>query len=231
MDGRKREDWRSRIEALEQRNAYLEQVVQQLSGDRDQRGSMIQPDLGDGVELGSTSISTDGPYQSSSTPQEQDLQNLFYAATASHPLLGSLDMDAQYGHGGYRGNRRDRLPAEPVTRRAVKAFFQCAATLFYVTTEARSGELLDRVFHTNDASMQDIVEVAACAAIGSHYKSDEIPEEARAAFFYLASTSMHEALEADHIQGMRIFICLCMSCIMDKSSNARLLLGRCPYIE
>ncbi len=205
-----------------------------MGGNRDEDGvgavPMIQPDLGNGVERGSTSTSTNGPYQSSGTPQEQDLHNLFYTATAADPLLGSLEMDGgQDGH--YRRNCRDRLPAEPITRRAVKAFFQCAATLFYVTTEKRSGELLDKVYRTNDASMQDIVEVAACAAIGSHYKSDEIPEEARVAFFYLASTSLHEALEADHIQGMRIFICLGMTCIMDKCSNARLLISECSYIE
>lgn len=225
MDGRKREDWRARIEALEQRNAYLEQVVQQMSGDSSKSVSMVQPDLRNSVERDSTSTSTDGPYQSS-TPQERDLQ-VFYTATASHPR--SLDMDGQFGYGKNGVTRRDRLPAEAVTRRAVKAFFQCAATLFYVSTETRSGELLDKVYRTNDASMQDIVEVAACAAIGSHYKADEIPAEARAAFFYLASTSLHEALEADHIQGMRIFICLCMTCVMDKSSNARLLISKCSY--
>lgn len=232
MDGRKREDWRARIEALEQRNAYLEQVVQQMNGNGDgSAGTLtIQLDSGTGVERGSTSTSTDGPYQSSSTPQELDMQSLFYTASTSNPLLGSLEMDGgQYGHD--RRDCRDRLPAEPITRRAVKAFFQCAATLFYVMTEKRSGELLDKVYRTNDASMQDIVEIAACAAIGSHYKSDEIPEEARVAFFYLASTSLHEALEADQIQGMRIFICLGMTCIMDKCSNARLLIGKCSHIE
>ena len=173
----------------------------------------------------STQQSTRQSTRQSPSPDDQDLQRLFYAATASHPLVGRLGRQIHSGQ-PYE-NRRDRLPDEPTTRRAVAAVFQCAATLFYVTTtERKLIQLLDKVFHTNDATAQDVCEVAACAAIGSHYKIDEICDEARAAFFYLASAGLSEAFEASHIQGMPIFILLCMSCIMDKSSNARLLISK-----
>ncbi|KAJ1715637.1 hypothetical protein NYO67_2139 [Aspergillus flavus] len=152
--------------------------------------------------------------------EDHDLVYLFYTATASHPLLGSLER----GTGFFGGNRRDKLPEEQFSRRALDAFFQCAATLFYVTTPENTEKLLQRVYHSDHASIPDICELSALASIGSHYKKDLIPDEAKAAYLYLASTGLQETIGADHIQGMRIFICLSMSCIMDKSSSARLLI-------
>ncbi|KAL4898829.1 hypothetical protein BDW74DRAFT_184353 [Aspergillus multicolor] len=221
LDGRKREDWKARVEALERRNRYLEGQVAQLSVQQpqpEQQPLQTVPETGPGP--GHESQNTN-PNDSHPLRDEQDeMVHMFYAATANHPLLGQ--MGAQYGH--HRQNRRDKLPDERLTRYALDAFFQCAATLFYVTTEEQSTKLMERVYHSEDASVEDVCELSALAAIGSHYKIDKVPDEVRAAYFLLASTSLHEAMQGDHVQGMRIFICLCMSCVMDKSSNARLLI-------
>ncbi|KAI9036245.1 uncharacterized protein KD926_002154 [Aspergillus affinis] len=205
-------------------NAYLEQIIEQRGLLRpggtaigqaqgqysDQTQSQSEGHTprnnNNSAESGSFSFRTYQSTQQSTPPDDQGLQRLFYAATASHPLVGPLGRQIQYGQ-TYE-SRRDRLPDEQITRRAVSAFFQCAATLFYVTTESKSSQLLDKVYHSNDATAQDVCEVAACAAIGSHYKIDEICDEARAAFFYLASASLNEAFEASHIQGVRISILL-----------------------
>ncbi|KAL4911183.1 hypothetical protein BDW74DRAFT_142520 [Aspergillus multicolor] len=161
---------------------------------------------------------------------EMELEHMFYAATATaatatmtQPLPGSREPRAGYTYCG-EGRGPDRLPEKRITQQALDAFFQCAATLFYVMTAEKATQLLERVYHDDNASAQDLCELCALAAIGSSYKVDEIPGEARAVYFYLASTGLNEAIEADAIQGMRIFICLCMSSIMDKSSSARLLI-------
>jgi hypothetical protein len=118
---------------------------------------------------------------------------------------------------------RDQLPEEHLTRYALDAFFQCAATLFYVTTEDNAAQLMKKVYHTNDASILDICELSALATIGSYCIIDKVDDAARARYFFLATTNLNEAVQAYDIQGLRIFICLCMSCIMDKSLSARLL--------
>ncbi|KAL4757333.1 Zn(II)2Cys6 transcription factor [Aspergillus foveolatus] len=209
-DGRKKEEWKARVQALEQRNRYLEEQVAQLSAQQHQAQRL-------------ETVRGPGHYSIDFHPlrdEDDEMVHMFYAATADHPLL--CRMVSQYGH--HRGNHREKLPDEKLTRYALDAFFQCAATLFYVTTEEQATQLMNKVYHSDEASMEDVCELSALAAIGSHYKIDEVPEEARAAYFFLASTSLNEAMQGDQIQGMRIFICLCMSCIMDKSSNARLLI-------
>ncbi|KAL4961059.1 uncharacterized protein BDV14DRAFT_129243 [Aspergillus stella-maris] len=145
---------------------------------------------------------------------------MFYAATATHPISGSLEMPYRQ----VQLNHRHKLPEKHVTQQALDAFFQCAATLIYVTTEEKASQLLDNVYDSDSASMQDICELCALAAIGSHYKVDVIPDEARGNYFFIASTGLHDAIEAEGIQGMRTFICLCMSMVMEKSSIARLLI-------
>ncbi|KAL4902117.1 hypothetical protein BDW74DRAFT_67162 [Aspergillus multicolor] len=221
-DGRKKEDWKARVESLERRNRYLEEQVAQLSGQRPQPAQQplqTVPETGPGSGQGHRNQNTNAN-DFHHLPDEDEMVHMFYAATADHPLLGQ--MGAQYGD--HRRNRRDKLPDKRLTRYALYAFFQCAATIFYVTTEEQSTRLMERVYHSDDANMGDVCELSALAAIGSHYNINEVPDEARAAFFFLASTSLHEAMQSDYFQGMRIFICLCMSCVMDKSSNARLLI-------
>ncbi|KAL3459493.1 hypothetical protein BJX64DRAFT_291162 [Aspergillus heterothallicus] len=243
-DGRKKESWKSRIEALEQRNAYLEQRLQEMGSKKLVEAVQEAPpfvdqslpaapeldEQGVGVQetpQGESSTSADALNDSSrnqpavSVPSDEiELQHMFYVATATHPLLRSLGPT----HGYHHSNRREKLPGKDITRQALGAFFQCASALFYVTTVEKSTELLDRVYDSGDVSVQDICELCSIAAIGSQYKLDEIPAGARAVYFYLASTSLDEAIAADPIQRMRIYICLCMACVMDKSSSARLLL-------
>jgi hypothetical protein len=152
---------------------------------------------------------------------DHGLEHMFFAATANHPLLNSLNPPSGFSD----RNMRDQIPEEHLTRYALDAFFQCAATLFYVTTEDNAAQLMKKVYHTNDASILDICELSALAAIGSYYIIDKVDDAARARYFFLATTNLNEAVQAYDIQGLRIFICLCMSCIMDKSLSARLLVS------
>ncbi|KAL4875991.1 hypothetical protein BJY04DRAFT_149151 [Aspergillus karnatakaensis] len=246
-DGRKKERFKAQIKALEERNAYLEQVVQQLSVNRadgavqqpnafiDQSLDAVQrqepqaaaqqalperPRLETSASIAPSGEAACGNHATHQSTSEADLQHMFYVATATRPVCGSLRLPYRR----VQTDQRHKLPEKHVTRQALGAFFQCAATLFYVTTEEKSTQLLNKVYDSNIASLQDICELCALAAIGSHYKVDDIPDEARATYFFMASTSLHEAIEADGIQGMRIFICLCMSMVMEKCSIARLLI-------
>ncbi|KAL3462127.1 hypothetical protein BJX64DRAFT_148626 [Aspergillus heterothallicus] len=250
-DGRSREALKSQIEALQQRNAYLERLVEELRPNRvegavqqaapfiDQTIQGEQQRLTQGIgaakqaglQVGNSAITSSSSSYTLNSPSltrtlpetpfsETELKHMFCAATATHPLLGSVE--TQYER--MPGNHFANLPEERITRQALDAFFQCAATLFYVTTAEKSTYLLEKVYHSDNASVQDICELCALAAIGSYYKVEQIPDEARGMYFYLASTNLNEAVEADAIQGMRIFICLCMSSIMDKSSSARMLI-------
>ncbi|KAI9376312.1 hypothetical protein BJX61DRAFT_419542 [Aspergillus egyptiacus] len=242
-DRRKKEDWKARLEALEQRNAYLEDIVGQLTCNKsaasatDSTPPHPTPPSTSESEFGPNNPPTTGlVFASERKPVltaescsilagDQDLEHIFCAATAAHPLLGSLTQ-TKYARGthAHGGNRRDELPEERLTRKAVDEFFCCVATLFYVINPTEADQLIKKVYHSNEATVQDVCELAALAAFGSHYNVEEIPIEARASYFFIASTSLNEAIQANYIQGMRIFICLCMSCVMDKSSSARLLI-------
>lgn len=147
---------------------------------------------------------------------------MFYAAGAKHPLLGELE--AQFGHHG-------EIPDERTTRVALDGFFKYVATLYFVASEEHAGMLVDKVYHSEKASMQDISELSGFAAVGGHYKLDEVSDSARASYFFLASTGLNESMQKDRVQGMRIFICLCLSSIHDKSLNARLLIGMSLIVD
>ncbi|KAL2813011.1 hypothetical protein BJX63DRAFT_432299 [Aspergillus granulosus] len=219
-DGRKKEEWKARVEALEQRNHYLERQIKHLKCNQAPGQETPEQELSS-CESSSASAESRPTFSSAVQPHKVDyvIEHMFYAATANHPLLGSLN--TLYGHSD--SNMRSQLPDEHITRYALDAFFQCAATLFYVTTEENAAQLLRKVYHTTNASIQDVCELSALCAIGSHYTIDKVTDAARARYFFLATTNLNEAIQVYHIQGLRIFICLCMSCIMDKSLSARLL--------
>ncbi|KAL2796610.1 hypothetical protein BJX66DRAFT_335854 [Aspergillus keveii] len=233
VDGRKKEEFKARIEALEKRNQYLEEQIEHLKcnqgpGQNDtlkRKRPLRESSPADGEpRLASTFASTSAAAHPDKQADKVDqvdhgLEHMFFAATANHPLLNSLNPLS----GSSDRNMRDQLPEEHLTRYALDAFFQCAATLFYVTTEDNAAQLMKKVYHTNDASILDICELSALAAIGSYYIIDKVDDAARARYFFLATTNLNEAVQAYDIQGLRILICLCMSCIMDKSLSARLL--------
>ncbi|KAJ5087440.1 hypothetical protein N7456_011056 [Penicillium angulare] len=155
-----------------------------------------------------------------STPSynQNDLMDIFYAGTAAYPELHTPQLSVS----GYRANG---LPEEQFAEYAIDGFFRCAATLFFVKTQQEARQLLYRVYHDSRIAIGDISELCALAAIGSHYDMNRVPQEARAIFFYRASTTLNGTIPLDSIQGVRIFICLCMNCIMDKSTTARTLIG------
>ncbi|KAJ0425043.1 hypothetical protein BJY00DRAFT_275753 [Aspergillus carlsbadensis] len=236
VDGRRKEDFRARIEALEKRNQYLEEQIEHLKCNQGagqdtlkRKRSVREPSPAEpeaerrsqsSTGLSSTTLAASAqPDEHAGDQADHGLEHMFFAATANHPLLGSLNPLS----GSSDRNMRDQLPEEQLTRYALDAFFQCAATVFYVTTEDSATQLLRKVYHTDDASILDICELSALAAIGSYYTINKVNDAARATFFFLATTNLNEAVQAYDIQGLRIFICLCMSCIMDKSLSARLL--------
>jgi hypothetical protein len=237
VDGRSKEEFKARIGALEKRNQYLEEQIEHLkcnqgAGQNDtlkrKRPLREEPSPADVQEprlrsaFASASAAGQQPDKQADKVDQVDdhgLEHMFFAATANHPLLNSLNPLSSSSD----RKMRDQLPDENLTRYALDAFFQCAATLFYVTTEDNATRLLDKVYHTDDASILDICELSALAAIGSYYIIDKVDDAARARYFFLATTNLNEAVQAYDIQGLRIFICLCMSCIMDKSLSARLL--------
>ncbi|KAL4790343.1 hypothetical protein BDV19DRAFT_394114 [Aspergillus venezuelensis] len=240
-DGRGREDWKAQVKALEERNAYLEQLVQQLSVNRAD-GAVHQPNPFIDQSLDAIQQRRQ---QEEEEEEEEEPPAAAQQALPEHPQLeasASVTTSGRIASGDpareqsaseedlqriwVQLNQRHKLPEKHVTQQALGAFFQCAATLFYVTTEEKASRLLDNVYDSDTASIQDICELCALAAIGSHYKVDVIPDEARGNYFFIASTGLHEAIEAEGIQGMRIFICLCMSMVMEKSSIARLLIGK-----
>ncbi|KAL3456196.1 hypothetical protein BJX64DRAFT_294303 [Aspergillus heterothallicus] len=146
VDGRRKEEFKARIEALEKRNQYLEEQIEHLKCNQGaaqndtlkrKRPLLGQPDkqAKDGVDHG--------------------VEHMFFAATANHPLLNSPSPLS----GSSDRNMRDQLPEEHLTRYALDAFFQCAATLFYVTTEDNAAQLMKKVYHTEDASILDTREV------------------------------------------------------------------------
>ncbi|KAL2801578.1 hypothetical protein BJX63DRAFT_438688 [Aspergillus granulosus] len=156
-DGRKKEEWKARVEALEQRNHYLEQQIKHLKCNQAPEQETPEQELSlhessfASAERRSTFSTTSAvqPYQA-----DYGIEQMFYTATANHPLLGSLN--TLYGHSDC--SMRSQLPDEHITRYALDAFFQCAATLFYVITEENAAQLLRKVYHTINASIQDVRE-------------------------------------------------------------------------
>lgn len=203
-DGRKKQDWKDRIEALEQRNHDLEQQIEELKHGRAEniQWKELEPVTESDSGLGG-SMTTAG-----SAVEENE--------TAQHSVPGSMGTeDSHYGD----------IPNERTTRVALNGFFKYAAMLFSVTTEERADQLMQKVYHTDDASMGDISELSAIAMFGSHYNINDASDTARASYCFLASSGLNKSIQSDPVQGMRIFICLCLSSITDKSSNARLLIG------
>jgi gamma-glutamylcyclotransferase (GGCT)/AIG2-like uncharacterized protein YtfP len=158
--------------------------------------------------------------------RNKELEHLFYVATARHHPPGFFESQDRHEQSGHL----NMLPQEQISRLAVDAFFQYASTLFYVTTVEKASQLLKKVYHTSIATLQDVCELCALAAIGSQYNTIEIPDKARAAYFYIVSTRLNKAIVGDSIQGLRILIYLCMSLIMEKSLSARLLIGEFTFL-
>ncbi|KAL5341877.1 hypothetical protein BJX70DRAFT_395244 [Aspergillus crustosus] len=201
-DRRSRDEWKARIEALEQRNAYLEQIVKDLNS-KEAKEPVTQYLLREASSVGRPESSST-PTERQSFSQPEDLEYMFYAATTPNPLPSA----SETAYIQHPVARYTKFPEERITRSAIIAFFECAATLFYVTTLENAEQLCQRVYHTPNARVEDICELSALAAIGSHYQVEEIPDEARAVYFHLASSSLNEAIGANRVQGMRIFTCL-----------------------
>ncbi|KAJ0414311.1 hypothetical protein BJY00DRAFT_318937 [Aspergillus carlsbadensis] len=225
-DGRKRECWKAQIAALELRNSYLEQIIQQAplppvtQSDLTQSSTSLGPLGGSNVSGGRLDASNSVCRVFPTFPCTKDVEHLFCVATSTNLNLPSLDTKDMYGRSDYMSS----LPPERFTRLAVDAFFRHASTLFYVSTAENSTRLLEKVYHTDNATLQDVYELCALAAIGSQYNTAEIPDRVRAAYFYIASMWLKAAIVPVSIQGLRIYIWLCMTLIMEKSLSARHLI-------
>ncbi|KAL2852098.1 hypothetical protein BJY01DRAFT_244710 [Aspergillus pseudoustus] len=144
--------------------------------------------------------------------REMELSQMLCAVIATHPVLGSLRPPQ---------NLRDNLPERTNTRSAIDAFFQSAAALFYVMTPEEASTLLDTVYDNGNASVWEIRELCALAAIGSQYQLPEASAEVRSTYSSLASTGLVDTTRADGSLERRIFICLCISSLVDERSTAR----------
>ncbi|KAL3491541.1 hypothetical protein BJX62DRAFT_237138 [Aspergillus germanicus] len=248
-DGRKRECWKAQITALELRNAYLEQTIRQLSCNCvdgttfhtqqsandytlrvTQQGplqstttTLLSPLVGSNA-FAARPRSSSGGHPVLQTSSNKELERLFYVAAATQPQPDSSEIQDTHD----QSDHLNMLPQEQISRLAIDTFFQSASTLFYVTTVEKSTWLLEKVYHTPNATVQDVTELCALAAIGSQYNTVTVPDRARAAYLYIASTRLNQAIVGDVLQGLRILLCLCMTLVMEKSLSARLLL-KCAW--
>lgn len=102
---------------------------------------------------------------------------------------------------------------------------QYAATLSYLETKNHAARLLSDVDHTTGASIQDICELSALAAVGATTQSIKLLITRGQAISLLSLLICKRTTRAYTYSGLRIWICLClcMCCVMQKSSSARLL--------
>ncbi|KAL4902100.1 hypothetical protein BDW74DRAFT_181263 [Aspergillus multicolor] len=220
LDRRKKDHWATRVEALEKRNEHLEKLVRELSCNQPTEAPHPLPQLsGDSGPAQDDALS--GPADTERISETDDLIQIFYNATAAHPTMLPSTHEIPDATGS---SRLVDLPPKSLARIALDAFFNCASTLFYIMTPREAEDLLERVYSEQGIQSDDLCELCALAAIGSHYEINKIPDEARATFFYIATTALEKLAQTSKLQGMRVFICLCIASIMDKTTNARMLI-------
>ena len=145
-----------------------------------------------------------------------------YSATAAYPILFTPEASLS----AYQRSTSNGLPDEQIAIYAVDGFFRCAGTLFFIKTQQETQHLLHQVYHDDNVPVGDMSELCAIAAVGGHYDAERVSQEARAVFFYRASTILNGLAPLELAQGVRVFISLCMNCIMDKNTTARMLISK-----
>ncbi|KOC10290.1 hypothetical protein AFLA70_493g000631 [Aspergillus flavus AF70] len=216
-DRRTKEQWNARIVALEQRNRYLERLVQRLSCNNSPEAVHKTLELEQIPSQQQTRPTLQAP---EGLAEIRDITQVFYNATATHPTLDNAKLASAFDAGA----RLTTLPQEQFAWTALSAFFRCAGSLFYIITPQEAESLLERVYCEGNGSKADVCELCAIAAIGCHYEANQVSDEVRTAFFYIATSELEGLAQTSTIQGMRVFICLSLSAMMDKTTNARLLL-------
>ncbi|KAJ5725538.1 uncharacterized protein N7483_006895 [Penicillium malachiteum] len=203
------------------RNRYLEGLVEQLSASN---GKITESDSSQGASSSTLDHSRGSTFRVAqyTNLNQDDMLNICYTGTAAYPTL----LNSQPSLEAYQTSTVHGLPDEQIAHYAVDGFFRCAATLFFIKTHDEALELLYRVYQDENVSVGDMSEFCALAAIRSHYDAERVPQEARAVFFYRASIVLNGIVPLESVQRVRVFICLCMNCIMDKSTTARTLIGK-----
>ncbi|CUS07550.1 unnamed protein product [Tuber aestivum] len=101
-------------------------------------------------------------------------------------------------------SRSHRLPPYSTTSLAIDRFFACQSTLqhLYFAEEVETRNMLKEVY-TNECQLLTLCELSATAAVGCLW-ADNIPKEARTAFFDTVKTHLDQCLEKDELREMKI---------------------------
>lgn len=212
--------WQAEINALRRRNARLEGILGKLKTNNEAKAlQTLNKIRSDGYGAQYDDLGSDAEHDDVTPPVES-------SHSSSDTLVSSGRSSNTFQQNDLSRVNVDYIPHEYWTRRAVAAFFTCAATLFYVTTRDACEAMVDRIYYNRESvKKSDICEICAIAAIGSQYDTDEIPDDVKDIYFNLASVLLHDTVEEDKKKGMRAFICLSMFSVMSKSTSARLLIG------
>lgn len=212
--------WQAEINALRRRNARLERILGKLKANNEAKAlQTLNKIRSDGYGAGYEDVVSDAEPDDVMAPGES-------SHSTSDTLISSGRSSNMFQQQDLSSVTVDYIPHEFWTRRAVAAFFTCAATLFYVTTRDACEAMLDKIYQNRESvKKSDICEICAIAAIGSQYDTDEIPDDVKEIYFNLASVLLHDTVDEDKKKGMRAFICLSMFSVMSKSTSARLLIG------
>ncbi|KAE8131516.1 hypothetical protein BDV38DRAFT_288625 [Aspergillus pseudotamarii] len=138
-DRRTKEQWNARIVALEQRNQYLERLVQNLSCNNSPEAIHRTLEL---EQIPSQQQTRPTLQTHESLAEVRDITQVFYNATATHPTLDNTKIASAFDAGA----RLAVLPQEQFAWTALNAFFRCAGTLFYIITRQDAESLLERVY-------------------------------------------------------------------------------------
>lgn len=230
-DYRKKTVWKSRIDSLKSENDQLKSILDRLKHSPEAEAANLlqqlrindEPPLIHDARV--SQLPTNIPRQSNqvlpglgtnaNTPQSQLASSFASDLRRILPRFTSDD-----GESKPSGFRLDSLPSEEVTQQAVRAFFSCGATLFYVETEHDAEQLIWDVYHNAKVDLEHVAEVCALAAIGSQYNRS-VSSHAREAYFHQACAFLEDAVRMDDLTSMRIFICLSMYSVMEKHHRAR----------
>ena len=246
-DKRRSTAWETEIIALKRRNARLEKFLGNLKANNETEAlQTLNRIRSDGYGPQDDDSILDSEPEDSTPAAESSFHSMSDTLLDSSRSPNSVPPPGQQQHQQQGQQQQPQpdlsqvdiecLPHEHWTRRAVAAFFTCAATLFYVTTRDASEEMINKIYYNRESvKKSDICEICAIAAIGSQYDSDQIPDDVKEIFFNFALLLLNDTVEEDGKKGMRAIICLSMFSVMSKSTSSRLLIGMktefCPPLN
>jgi len=116
------------------------------------------------------------------------------------------------------------LPPDTLCRHAIASLIEGGSTIFHLVSIHEAETLLHRVYRLpGTADLLSIAELCVITAVGSQFARGSISSDVRKRLFGTVCSLMEQAvaLDVQHLRLMRMFACLAMYSITEKSLSAR----------